>query len=88
MKIIFYIIAGLYGFLFSYVLLKVIKFLFSKLIKSGKYNPLVAIPVMFVAAVVLFLPALAGLIYFAISFAVAVITNLIFLFVSYKGTKA
>ena len=87
MKIIFYILAGLYGFLFSYVLLKVIKSLFSKLIKSGKYNPLAAIPVMFIAAVVLFLPALVGLIYFVISFTVAVITNLIFLFVSYKGTK-
>lgn len=87
MKIFYYILAGLYGFLFSYVLIKVIKSLFSKLVKSGKYNPLIAIPVMFVAAVVLFLPALAGLIYFAISFAVAVITNLIFLFVSYKGTK-
>ena len=87
MKIFYYILAGLYGFLFSYVLIKVIKSLFSKLVKSGKYNPLFAIPVMFVAAVVLFLPALAGLIYFASSFAVAVITNLIFLFVSYKRTK-
>lgn len=87
MKIIFYILAGLYGFLFSYLLLKIIKSLFLKLVKSGKYNPLAAIPVMFLAALVLFLPALIGIIYFAISFAVAVITNLVLLFMSYKKTK-
>lgn len=87
MKIIFYILAGLYGFFFSYLMLKLIKSLFSKSITKGKYNPLIAILFMFLAALILFLPALVGLIYFAISFAVAAITNLILLFLSHKGTK-
>lgn len=86
MKIIFYVLAGLYGFFFSYLMLKVMKFLFFRSIKY-KYNPLIAISTMFLAALILFLPAFAGLIYFVISFAAAVITNLLLLFISYRGTK-
>ena len=77
LEVFYYLAAGFYGFLYSYLVLKILqKFFFSSL-KKGKFNPMFSIPFMFISAIFLFLPALIHLRYFVATFIVAVITNLI-----------
>jgi len=78
-EVFYYLIAGFYGFLYSYFVLKVLQRIFFKSIKVGKFNPLMAVFFMLVSAAFLFLPALIHYRYFIATFFVAVITNLVLL---------
>lgn len=75
----YYLLAGLYGFLYSYFVLKVLQKFFFQSVKKGKFNPLISVPFLFISAIFLFLPALISLRYFIATFFVAVITNLVLL---------
>ena len=78
-EVFYYLIAGLYGFLYSYFVLKILQKFFFQSVKKGKFNPLISVFFMFVSAVFLFLPALIHFRYFLATFIVAVITNLVLL---------
>jgi hypothetical protein len=78
-EVFFYLLAGFYGFLYSYYLLKLLQKFFFKSVKAGKFTLFMAILFMLVSAVFLFLPALINYRYFIATFLVAVITNLILL---------
>jgi len=78
-EVFFYLLAGFYGFLYSYFVLKLLQRYFFKTVKAGKFNSIMAVLFMLVSAVFLFLPALIHYRYFIATFLVAVITNLVLL---------
>jgi hypothetical protein len=79
LEVFYYAIAGLYGFLYSYFVLKTLQKYFFQSVKKGKFNPIGSIFFMFVSAIFLFIPALIHFRYFIATFFVAVITNLVLL---------
>jgi len=79
LNILLYVLAGFYGFIFSFFVLRFLQKFFFSSIKKGKFNSILSIPFMLVCAIVLFLPALINLKYFAVALASAIITNFILL---------
>jgi hypothetical protein len=77
----------LYGIVISFMLSLSLKKTIAKYIKTKKFYSLSALFVIFIFALLLFLPALIGIKYFIISFISSVISNFFLLFINFNKLK-
>lgn len=87
LKVIIYVLAGIFGFAVTYYGMQWLRSVFFQSLKKGKYNPIFAILYMAIGSILLFLPALYDVWAFLVCMVVSVVTNIVMMFTLNKTKK-